>query len=404
MSLTDKQIRNTRAAEGRVLKLSDSEGLQLWVTPSGSKLWNLAYRFDGKQRKLAMGPFPRVSLKDARQRRDEAKRQLAAGLDPSHQKRLAKLALAAQQANTFATIADELLAQTRREGKAPATLAKLEWLFALAKPSLGARPISAIEAPEVLQVLRRAEARDRLETARRLRSVIGSVFRFAVATGRASNDPTPALRGALVTPTVRPRAAIVEPTELGELLRAIDGHNGMPEVRCGLQLLALTFARPGELRGARWAEIDFEREVWTIPGPRMKMRRPHRVPLARQTANVLKNLSAITGEAELVLPGMRGRGRPLSENTLNAALRRLGYSRDEMTAHGFRAAASSILNESGLWNPDAIEAQLAHVEGNAVRRAYARAEFWDERVRMMQWWADQLDSLRYSTEACLSKP
>jgi integrase len=168
----------------------------------------------------------------------------------------------------------------------------------------------------------------------------------------------------------------------------------MPEVRCGLQLLALTFVRPGELRGTRWAEIDLDKSVWTIPAARMKMRRPHRVPLARQTIGVLENLRAIAGEADLILPGMRGPGRPLSENTLNAALRRLGYNKDEMTAHGFRAAASSILNESGLWNPDAIEAQLAHVEGNAVRRAYARAEFWDERMKMMRWWADRLDEMK----------
>jgi integrase len=374
--------------------LSDGEGLQLWIKPSGAKLWNLAYRFDGKQRKLAMGPYPRVSLKDARARRDEAKSLLDDGLDPSQQKRLAKLAATAENANTFAAIADELLAQKRREGKTPATLRKMEWLFGLAKPALGARPISAVEAPEVLQVLRGIEARDRLETARRLRAIIGSVFRFAVATGRASNDPTGALRGALIAPTVRHRAATIEPAGIGELLRAIDGHNGMPEVRAGLQLLALTFVRPGELRGAQWAEIDFDSAIWTIPGARMKMRRPHRVPLARQTIDVLKNLRAITGEAALILPGARGRGRPLSENTLNAALRRLGYTRDDMTAHGFRAAASSILNESGLWNPDAIEAQLAHIEGNAVRRAYARAEFWEERFRMMQWWADSLDVLR----------
>ncbi|MGA7196948.1 tyrosine-type recombinase/integrase [Roseiarcus sp.] len=396
MSLTDRQIRNTNASIGRVVKLSDGEGLQLWLQPSGAKLWNMAYRFDGKQRKLALGPYPRISLKDARTRRDEAKMLLAEGLDPSRQKRLAKLTAIAQNANTFATIADELLAQKRREGKAPATINKLEWLFGLAKPALGALPITAVQAPEVLQVLRGVEARDRLETARRLRSIIGSVFRFAIATGRASNDPTGALRGALVAPTVRHRAAIVEPTALGELLRAIDGHSGMPEVRGGLQLLALTFVRPGELRGAQWVEVDLDKAVWTIPGERMKMRRPHRIPLARQTIAAFKNLRAITGEAELILPGARGRGRPLSENTLNAALRRLGYTKDEMTSHGFRAAASSILNESGLWNPDAIEAQLAHVEGNAIRRAYARAEFWDERVKMMQWWANGLDEIKAS--------
>jgi integrase len=245
---------------------------------------------------------------------------LADGLDPRQQKRLAKLAYSAQQANTFGIIADELLVKKRREGKAPATLAKLEWLFGLAKPALGARPISAIEAPELLQVLRAVESRDRLETSRRLRSVIGSVFRFAVATGRASGDPTFALRGALIAPRVRPRAAIIDPVGVGELLRAIDGHNGMPEVRGGLQLLAFPFVRPGELRGAKWAEIDFDNAIWTIPGVRMKMRRPHRIPPARQTIAVLKNLRAIAGEEELILPGMRGRGRPLSENTLNASL------------------------------------------------------------------------------------
>jgi hypothetical protein len=261
MPLTDRQIRNAGAPPGRIVKLSDGEGLQLWVKPSGAKLWNLAYRFDGKQRKLAIGPFPRVSLQDARARRDEAKRQLDIGLDPSQQKRLAKIAAAAQQTNTFRTIADELLVQKRREGKAPSTMAKLEWLLGLARPALGTRPISAITAPEVLQVLRAVESRERLETAHRLRAFIGSIFRFAVATGRASIDPTGALRGALITPTVRPRAAIVDPAAFGELLRAIDGHNGTPEVRCGLQLLALAFVRPGELRAAQWAEIDVDKTM-----------------------------------------------------------------------------------------------------------------------------------------------
>ena len=392
MPLTDKQIQALRSTKARVS--SDGGGLQLWVTPSGAKLWNFAYRFAGSQRKLAIGAYPMIPLKEARARREEAKRQLNVGLDPSQQKRLAKLAATAEQANTFEVLAAEFLQKKRGEGKAAATLSKLEWLIGIAKPTLGAWPITEISAPEVLQVLRGVESRERRESAKRLRAVIGSVFRYAIATGRAVNDPTAALKGALMSPIVRHRAAIVEPVALGELLRAIDGHNGMPEVRGGLQLLALTFVRPGELRGAQWAEIDFNKAVWTIPGVRMKMRRPHRVPLAPQTINVLKNLRAITGASQLIVPGARGRGRPLSENSLNAALRRLGYTKEEMTAHGFRAAASSILNECGLWNPDAIEAQLAHVEGNAVRRAYARAEFWDERVKMMQWWADSLDLMR----------
>ena len=329
MPLTDKQIKALRPMEGRVAKHSDGGGLQLWVTPSGTKLWNLAYRLAGKQRKLAIGPYPTIPLKEARARRDQAKRQLDAGLDPAQQKRLAKLTAAAQQANTFEALAGEFLDKKRGEGKADATLSKLQWLIGIAKPTLGARPITEIAAPEILQVLRDVEARERRESAKRLRAVIGSIFRYAVATGRASNDPTAALKGALMSPIVRHRAAIVAPAELGALLRAVDGYNGMPEVRGGLQLLALTFVRPGELRGAVWTEIDIDKAVWTIPGARMKMRRPHRIPLACQTIVVLKNLRAITAQAELILPGMRGRGRPLSENTLNAALRRLGYAKDE---------------------------------------------------------------------------
>jgi hypothetical protein len=228
MRLTDRQIRNAKGLPERILKLSDGEGLQLWLMPSGAKLWNLAYRFDGKQRKLAIGPFPRVSLRDARTRREEAKRQLDNGLDPSHQKRLARIAAATQRANTFGSIADELLVQKRREGKAPSTMAKLEWLLRLARPALGTKPMNVIAAPEVLQVLRGVEARERLETAHRLRAFIGSIFRFAVATGRASTDPAAALRGALIAPTVRPRAAIIDPTALRELLRAIVGHKECP--------------------------------------------------------------------------------------------------------------------------------------------------------------------------------
>ena len=394
MPLTDKQILALRSTEGRVTKASDGGGLQLWVTPSGGRLWNFAYQFVGKQRKLAIGPYPTVSLKDARGRRDEAKRQLSAGLDPSQQKQIAKIAKANEQANTFDVVANEFVAKKRDEGKAEATVSKTEWLVRIASQSLGPRPIAEITAPEVLKVLQGVEARERRESAKRLRATIGAVFRYAMATGRAPADPTLALRGALKSPVVRHRAAIIDPEGLGALLRAIDGHNGTPEVRFGLQLLALTFVRPGELRGATWSEVDFDRAVWTIPPERMKMRRPHRIPLTRQTIAVLRDAGAINPKAELCLPGLRGRARSLSENTFNAALRRLGYAQDEMTAHGFRAAASSVLNESGLWNPDAIEAQLAHVEGNSVRRAYARAEFWDERVRMMQWWADRLDELK----------
>ena len=398
MPLTDAAIRNAKAVEGKTVKLSDGGGLQLWLTPTGSKLWYLAYRIDAKQRKLAIGPYPLFGLKDARQSRDEAKRQIAAGIDPSLQKRLDRLSSASEKAATFEVLVAELIDKKRREAKAAATVSKLEWLFGLVTPTLGQRPIAEITTPEILQVLRVVEARGKLETAKRLRSVIGEVFRFAVATGRAKEDPSHLLRGVLSAPVVHHRAAIVEPKPFGALLRSIDGYDGMPEVRVALQLLALTFVRPGELRSAAWSEIDLDGALWTIPAEKMKMRRPHRVPLAKQAVELLRGLHAITGNRGLLFPGAWDFKKPLSENTLNAALRRLGYAKEVMTAHGFRSAASSMLNESGKWNADAIEAQLAHVEGNAVRRAYARAEFWEERLKMMAAWADRLDELRRGGE------
>jgi integrase len=404
MPLTDAKIRNAQPVAGKTPKLSDGGGLQVWVTSSGSKLWYLAYRFGGKQRKLAIGPYPRVGLKEARQRRDDAKRQLDAGVDPSLRKRLDRLATVSEQAATFEAISGELLEKKRKEAKAPQTLAKLEWLFGLATPFIGQRPISGITAPEILQVLRTVESRGRLETAKRLRAVVGEVFRYAVATGRAESDPTSALRGALTAPVVRHRSAIVEPKAFGALLRTIDGYEGMPEVRIALQLLALTFVRPGELRAAEWTEVDFDEALWTIPATKMKMRRPHRVPLAKQTLELLRGLHKLTDNRGLLFPGAWDFRKPLSENTLNAALRRLGYAQDVMTAHGFRASASSMLNECGKWNADAIEAQLAHVEGNAVRKAYARAEFWDERVKMMTHWADTLDEFRLGGEIIPFRP
>lgn len=240
---------------------------------------------------------------------------------------------------------------------------------------------------DVLAALQKVERRGRHETARRLRSTIGSVFRYAVATTRADNGPTFALRGALTTPVVKPRAAVTDPRAFGALLRAIDGFDGQPTTHAALKLMALLFPRPGELRMAEWTEFDLDAAVWTIPAMRTKMRRVHRVPLPRQAVPILKALGEVTGNGRLVFPCVRTTARPISENTLNAALRRLGYSKDQATAHGFRATASTLLNESGKWNADAIERQLAHVENNDVRRAYARGEHWAERVQMMTWWS-----------------
>ncbi len=314
--------------------------------------------------------------------------------DPGQQKKAAALAKANTEANTFAVIADELLVKKMREGLEPATLQKVQWLLDFARPTLGARPVAAITAPEILLVLRGVEGRGRHETAKRLRSTIGECFRYAVASGRADTDPTSALKGALTTPQVRHRAALTEPKAFGGLLRAIGAYEGSPEVRAALQLLALTFVRPGELRFADWSEFDLESAEWAIPPARMKMRRPHRVPLAPQAIAILRELHAVTGRGKLLFPSVRSRSRCISENTINAALRRMGFTKDEMSGHGFRAVASTILNESGKWNADAIEAQLAHVENDAVRRAYHRADYWSERVSMMNFWADFLDALR----------
>ncbi len=397
MPLSDLEIRKAKAGD-KLAKLSDGEGLQLWVMPDGAKRWRLAYRFGGAQKSLAIGVYPKVGLKEAREAREDARRLLANGQDPSQARKVAKATKAAADANTFDAIAAELIQKKRSEAKADRTLEKSEWLFSLARPALGSRPIAEIDAPEILSVLRAVEARGKLETAKRLRAIIGQVFRFAVATGRASADPTQALKGAIASPVATHRAAIIEPKAFGGLLRAIASYEGMPETKAGLELLALTFVRPGELRAAEWSEFDLDAGVWSIPAEKMKMKRPHRVPLAPQALAILTALREITGGGKYVFPSVRSASRCMSENTINAALRRLGYDKDQMTAHGFRSAASSMLNESGKWNADAIERQLAHVDADSVRRAYARADFWDERLRMMNWWADRCDELRRGGE------
>lgn len=394
MALTDMAIRAAKPS-ARLVKVSDGGGLQLWIMPDGAKRWRLAYRFAGGQKVLAIGVYPATGLREAREAREEAKRLLADGKDPSLVKKLAKTAKAAASANTFDAVAAELLDKKRREAKAERTISKLEWLFSLSRPAIGARPIAEITAPEILHVLRGVESRGRHETARRLRATIGEVFRYAINTSRTEADPTSALKGALTTPQVQHRAAIIEPKAFGGVLRAIATYEGAPETRAALELAALTFVRPGELRAAEWIEFDLDASIWSIPGEKkMKMKRPHRVPLAPRAVAILQELQTITGHGKYLFPSVRSSARCMSENTINAALRRLGFAKDEMTGHGFRSAASSILNESGLWNADAIERQLAHVDNDSVRRAYARADFWDERVRMMAWWADRCDEMR----------
>jgi integrase len=393
MPLTDTSVRNSKPGD-RPYKLSDGQGLHLLINPNGSRLWRLKYRIGGKEKLLSIGAYPAISIKMAREARDKAKALLAAGSDPSGAKRLAKQALDSATTHTFRAIADEYVNKLRLERRADVTIAKVQWLLGVAIEAFGSRPIRDIAAPEILAVLRRIEARGHHESAKRLRSKIGAVFRYAVATARADVDPTFALRGALIRPVVRSRAAITDKNALGALMRAIDGFEGQFTTCAALKLMAILAPRPGELRLAHWREFDLDRAIWTIPATRMKMRREHRIPLPRQAIAVLKQLYGLTAHSELVFPSIRTAARSISENTLNSALRRMGYTQHEMTAHGFRATFSTLANESGKWNADAIERALAHTEANSVRRAYLRAEFWEERVAMAQWWADLLDDLR----------
>ncbi|MEV5023007.1 tyrosine-type recombinase/integrase [Sphingobium sp. LMA1-1-1.1] len=378
----------------REYKLTDGAGLYLLVKPNGRKLWRLNYAYLGKQRTLSFGAWPDVGLADARERRDQARKLIAAGLDPSHEAKLAEARAMLSEENSFKLVAEEWVAKQEREGMSEVTLSKIRWLLAKAYPRIGSRPVAKITAQEVLAVLRSIEATGRYESARRMRSVLGRVFRYAIATTRAEMDPSRDLRGALTVPKAKHLAAITTPKGAGELMRAIEGYTGHAITLFGLRLSAHLFVRPGELRQAEWSEFDFDRSVWNIPEQKMKMRRPHRVPLSTQVIALFEQLWELTGTGRYCFPSFRSPLRPMSENTVNAALRALGFSQEEMTAHGFRAMAATLLNETGKFNPDAIERQLAHMETNAIRRAYTRGEYWDERVRMMQYWSDQLDEMR----------
>lgn len=385
-----------RAAKGRdkQYKLTDSDGLYLLVLPSGQRYWRMNYRYLGKQKTLAFGVWPRVPLADARIKRDEARRSLASGIDPAAQAKLDRLAASVASANTFRAVAEEWLAKLEQEGRSPITLKKIRWLLSFAYTGLGNRPIADISAQELLVVLRKVEARGRHESAKRLRATCSQVFRYAIATARADRDVAIDLKGALIAPKVTHRAAITTASEVGALLRAIDGFEGHGTTTFALKLLPHVFVRPGELRYAEWREFDLDKALWTIPARKTKMRRPHAVPLSRQALAIIAGIEIDVEFSNYLFPSIRSSRRPMSENTINAALRRLGYGKEEITGHGFRAMASTLLNEMGRWHPDAIERQLGHMETNEVRRAYARGEYWEERVKMMQAWSDYLDRLR----------
>lgn len=392
MTLSVKEIEHAKPIN-RDRKLYDEKGLYLLIATSGSRRWYLKYRFLGSEKKLGLGHYPEVSLKAARAKRDAARALIDVGKDPSQERQAQRLLAKAATDNTFGVVGREFLDKRAADGLAEATKSKSEWLFAQLEPQLGKMPVSEITAPILLSVLQAVVRSGRLETARRLRSLAGRIMRHAVVTGRAERNPATDLQRALVAPKVRHHPAIIDAGELGALLRAIDTYEGYPSTIGALKLSPHLFQRPGEIRAMRWSELDLDRAKWVIPAERTKMRRPHEVPLSRQAIEIIESMRPISGIADYVFPAFHSRTKPISENTVNQALRRLGY-KGAMTAHGFRSTASSLLNESERWSPDVIERALAHQDQNAIRATYNRASYWKTREEMMQWWSDHLDTLR----------
>jgi len=389
MALTDLKIRSLKPGP-KPRKVADERGLYLLVTPAGGRLWRFKYRFDGREKLLSMGSYPDVGLALARERRDDARRQLAKGIDPGAVRRAETQA----PRDTFEALAREWL-EKQSSAWVPGHLKRVEGrLEADVLPCLGDRPVAELTAPEILETVRRVADRGALETAHRELWSIGAIMRHAVATGRASGDPTPALRGAL--PAVRSQhfAAIIKPGEVGELLRAIESYHGSPVVRAALRLAPRVFVRPGELRRAEWAEIDAGRALWTIPGSKMKTGQDHLVPLSKQALEILADVEPLTGAGRYCFPSPRSDARPMSENAITAALRRMGYESGEMTGHGFRAIARTLLDEELGFAAHLVEHQLAHRVKDPLGRSYNRTQHLRERVAMMQKWSDYLDTLR----------
>lgn len=424
MPLTDLNVRTAKPRD-RAYKLSDAGGLHLLVETSGSRLWRQAYRFGGKQKLIALGAYPHVSLAAARDARDANKRLLAAGIDPSEKRKADKRAAEAAHLTTFNALADAWLAKQRETSKSATTLDKLTWIVGLVRPQIGQLQIGAITSADVLAALRKVEAtgrhgKNRYETTKRCRATLSRVLSYAVAEGLRDFDPAAAFAksGHLTPPQTKSYAAIVEPKAFGALLRAIDGYDGTKQTRIALQLLALTALRPGELRQLRWVWVMEDKPTITLPPEVMKMRREHKVPLSRQAIAILAELRELTGwtsihaeaGADYIFPNAQPRRligkngmpskrpllRPMSEGALGSALRRLGYSSDVHVPHGFRSSFSTLANTSRLFDADVIEAALAHSDGNQIRSIYNRATYDADRTRLAQWWSDYLDDLRKS--------
>lgn len=391
MPLTGTAIRNAKPKE-KQYKLSDEKGLYLLVKKAG-KYFRFDYRYAGKRKTLALGVYPNVRLAEAREKRDNARKLLQNDIDPAQYKKETKIMQKEQAANSFEAVAREWFTKNKHiwtEGHSRTIIRRLELnIF----PWLGTRPVASITAPELLAVLRRIEDRGAIETAHRVKQICGQVFRYTIATGRGDRDPSADLRGALPPAKPKRMSTITDPKQIGELLRAIDGYEGHLITKCALRLAPLVFLRPGELRQAEWQEINFEKAEWKIPAEKMKMRIPHITPLSTQSVEILKEIEPLTGRGRYVFPSLRTTERPMNNNTVLAALRRLGYAKEEMSGHGFRAMASTVLHEQG-WPSDIIERQLAHAERNSIKAAYNHAQHLPERRRMMQAWADYLDKLK----------
>jgi integrase len=396
MPLTDMKVLKAKS-QGKQVTLFDGGGLFLLVTPSGGKLWRFKYRFDGKEKLLALGPYPEISLAEARTKREEARTQIEHGIDPGAVRKAQKEADTAET-ETFEVIAREWylkFSPAWAPSHAETNMARLKRdLF----PWIGSRPIKDIKAPELLTCLRRVESRGALEVARRLRALCGQIFRYGTATGRCERDCAADLKGALPQSAEKHHAAITDPKEVAPLLRAIDGYQGGFVVKCALRLAPMFFVRPGELRNAEWAEIDLDEGAWNIPAEKMKMKQPHIVPLCVQAVTILTELKQLTGASKYVFPSLRSFARPMSNNTVNAALRRMGFDKDTMTGHGFRATARTILDEVLQVRPDYIEHQLAHAVRDPNGRAYNRTAHLEGRREMMQQWADYLDGLKQGAQ------
>jgi integrase len=397
MPLTDTAIRKAKTQD-KPVKLFDGGGLFLLVTPNGGKWWRFKYRYGGKEKLLSLGTYPEIGLKDARERRDNARKLVANGTDPSAERRKEKIEAQLSSASTFDAVADEWLTK-KAKTLAQATQDKIAAILRNdLRPWLGKRPIKEINAPELLIVIRRIEGRGANELAHRALRLAAQVFSYAIVTGRAERNPATDLRGALEPVVAKHHAAIVDPQQVGALLRALDSYTGTFSVKCALLLAPLLFVRPGELRQAEWAEIDLDRAEWNIPADKMKMKQSHLVPLCSQAVAILRELHQLTGHGRFLFPSLRTGERCMSENTINGALRRLGFSNDEMTGHGFRALARTILDEVLGIRVDFIEHQLAHAVRDPNGRAYNRTAHLAERRKMMQQWADFLDKLRAGAE------